>query len=688
MNAQLTVDSPDADASAVLALLCSDNGVPFDAELLRQQFPPPHRLDSVVPALRQLGFEAELVQGPLTAAGRTRPPFIACLRTGGFALLTSVAQVEALGDSYAGIGVAVRRHAPQPADPDAVSTRRSFGFGWFVPELLKHRRVWWHVLLASLFLQLLSLAFPLVTQAVVDKVVVHRTQSTLVVLGVAMGIFVVFSALLGWVRQYLVLHTGNRVDAVLGATVFAHLIRLPERYFERRPTGVIAARMHGIETIREFISSAAVTLVLDVPFLAIGLAVMFTYSVMLSLVVLAILGVITAMSLLVAPAFQRRMNDQFLLGARNQAFITEHVAGHETVKSLQMEPQLDRRYGAYLAAYLQSGFATRQVANTYNTVANALEQLMTVLILMLGAWTVMHPQPDEAAFTIGMLVAFQMFAGRISQPVLRIVGLWQQFQQASLAVARLGDLMDAPAEPHSLVPSRSDARRGQIEFVDVGFRYGEDLPWLYRGVRLTIEPGRAIAVMGPSGSGKSTLAKLLQGFYRAGEGSIRVDDIDVRHQTANELRSHFGVVPQETVLFSGTIYDNLLAANPQATFDEIADVCRRAEIHATIMALPKGYQTEIGERGVGLSGGQKQRIAIARALLKKPKVLIFDEATSSLDVPTAEAFAATVNQLRGQVTMIFVTHALPKTLHVDEVYIVRDGTLRKAIARVKEEATA
>ena len=502
-----------------------------------------------------------------------------------------------------------------------------------------------------------------------------------------MGIFVVFTSVLSWVRQYLVLHTGNRVDAVLGASVFQHLFRLPVGYFERRPTGVIAARLQGVETIRDFIASAAVSLVLDVPFLLIAVAVMFFYSVTLTLIVLAILALVGILSFLVAPLLQTRLNQQFLLGARNQAFITEHVAGHETVKSLQMEPLLNARWGDYLATYLQSGFATRQIGNTYNTVANALEQLMTVLVLMVGAWIVMSPTPG-ATFTIGMLVAFQMFAARLSQPLLRLVGLFQQFQQASLAVDRLGDLMNAPPEPYSLVPTRRAEHAGRIEFRDLGFRYGEELPWLYRGVNLQVEPGRAITIMGPSGSGKSTLAKLLQGFYRATEGAILVDGIDIRHQAANELRSHFGVVPQETVLFSGTIYDNLLAANPAASFDQVVQACKQAEIHLTIESLPNGYQTEIGERGTGLSGGQKQRLAIARALLKQPKVLIFDEATSALDPVTAEAFAATVNQLRGKVTLIFITHALPRTLHVDEIYVVRDGEMRKVMARVKEEVQA
>ena len=690
-----------ADATAAIGELCRRHRVPFDPQLLRQRFPLPHGADAVVPSLRQLGFHAKGLEcGAHEVAGKALP-LLACMRDGSFALVLAADghEVQLDGESqprpfpefasaFAGYIVQAAPAVRAPSDPDAAAGGRSFGFAWFVPELLKHKAVWRQVLLASLFLQLLSLAFPLITQAVVDKVVVHRTESTLVVLGVAMAVFVVFTAILGWIRQYLVLHTGNRVDAVLGASVFEHLFKLPLAYFERRPTGVIAARLQGIETIREFISSAAVTLVLDVPFLLIALAVMLFYSLPLTFIVLGVLGVIGLMSFLVAPVFQGRLNQQFLLGARNQAFVTEHVAGHETVKSLQMEPLLQARYGGYLATYLHSGFATRQIGNTYNTAANALEQLMTVLVLMGGAWIVMHPEAGKPAFTIGMLVAFQMFASRVSQPMLRLVGLWQQFQQASLAVQRLGDLMNAPAEPYSLVPTRQGEGTGRIEFEGVGFRYSEELPWLYRNVHLQVDPGRAIAIMGPSGSGKSTLAKLLQGFYRTSEGAIRINGIDVRHQAANELRCNFGVVPQETVLFSGTIYDNLLAANPAASFDEIVDACRRAEIHQTIESLPKGYQTELGERGTGLSGGQKQRLAIARALLKNPRVLIFDEATSSLDGPTAEAFASTVNQLKGQVTMIFVTHAMPRTLQVDEVYIVRDGALRKAISRVKEEAKA
>ncbi len=679
------------------------HGKPFDPQLLLRQHAPPYSAATLVTAARALGFQARALALPLhsladQAASATtvlllKPDPSSAQSAPSLGLMVSATTAsiswvpagsqqpltQPLADfagSYSGKAVVL---APRPEavnDPDSRAARAAgFGFRWFAPELLKHRRVWRDVLGASLVLQLLALGLPLFTQAIIDKVIVHRTESTLIALAVGMGIFMIATAVLTWVRQYLVLHTGNRVDAVLAAAVFEHLFQLPPRYFEHRPTGVVAARLQGVETIREFVSSAAVTLVLDIPFLLIAVAVMFYYSVSLTLIALGILAVIGLLSALVAPVFQVRLNEQFMLGARNQAFLTEYIAGFETVKSLQFEPQLKAKYSGYLAGYLQSGFKTKQIGNTYNVIASTLEQLMTLLILLVGAWIVMNPPSDgKDLFTIGMLVAFQMFAGKLSQPMMRLVGLWQQFQQASLAVARLGDLMNAPAEPFSVTPSRHSVGQGRIEIEHIAFRHADDRPYLYENLSLSIEPGRMVAIMGPSGSGKSTLAKLLQGFYWPSSGRILLDGIDTRHLGANELRATFGVVPQETVLFSGSIYDNLALVNPHATFEQITQACKMAEIHASIEALPQGYQTPIGERGAGLSGGQKQRLAIARALLKRPQVLIFDEATSALDAETAEQFAKTINALKGKVTMIFITHAMPRSLRVDEViHLSREG---------------
>ena len=539
-----------------------------------------------------------------------------------------------------------------------------FGFRWFVPELMKHKRIWRDILIASLAIQLVGLVTPLFTQVIIDKVIVHQTQSTLIAIAAGLVMFMLFNSAMTWLRQYFVLHTGNRIDAVLGSQVFRHLLHLPLPYFEHRPTGTLVARLHGVETVREFISGAAATLLLDLPFLLIFLAVMFWYSWQLTLIALLLLSIITAISFAVTPALRDKINHQFLLGARNQAFVTEYVAGMETVKSLQMEPVLEQKYGDLLSQYLAAGFSTRQISNSYNVAANALEQIMTLSILVVGALLVMK----NDGFTIGMLVAFQMFAGRMSQPMLRLAGLWQEFQQADIAVKRLGDLMDAPAEPHALVPARArSGAGGRVELKEVSFRYSNKHPWLYRNLNLILPTGKLTVLMGPSGCGKSTLAKMLQGFYWPDDGSILLDGYDIRHLAANELRTNFGVVPQETRLFSGTLYENLQLANPHAAFEEIVHACKLAEIHAVIEQLPQGYQTSVGENGIGLSGGQRQRIAIARALLKHPRVLIFDEAVSSLDIQTAEHFAHTVNKFKGKVTMLFITHQLPKALQVDEV---------------------
>jgi subfamily B ATP-binding cassette protein HlyB/CyaB len=538
-----------------------------------------------------------------------------------------------------------------------------FGFSWFANELLRHKGVWRDVLLASLFIQLIGLATPLGTQVIMDKVVVHQTTSTLAVIAVALAMFMLFNAGMTWLRQYLVLHTGNRVDAVLGSHVLRRLLRLHLPYFSYRPTGTLVARVHAVETIREFMAGAAVSLILDVPFLFVFLVVMLAYSWELTLIALGMLLLIIVASVLVTPILRARLNRQFLLGARNQAFLTEYVAGIETVKSLQMEPRLESRYDDYLASYVAAGFSTRQLSNTYHAVVNALEQTMTLAILCVGALLVMR----NDGFTIGMLVAFQMFAARMSQPMLRLASLWQEFQQASIAVKRLGDIMDAPAEPYALTPSRAPEGKAEIQVAELAFRYSPEHPYLYRNLNLALKPGKLTVLTGPSGSGKSTLAKLLLGFYQPDDGRITIDGRDIRHFSANELRQYFGVVPQESVLFSGTIYENLLAANPNAAFGDVVNACKIAEIHDVIEKLPKGYNTEIGEHGVGLSGGQKQRLAIARATLKRPRILIFDEATNSLDQQTAERFAQTVNKLKGMATILFVAHQLPKGLAIDEV---------------------
>lgn len=684
----------------LLAGLCRLHRIPFDGRIIAQQYPPPYDLANLSTALTDLGMDVSQVNKSPAQINSSELPCVAFLLSDSDSIKDEerakeeipelkpvlivrlennelvyfpveseqpiTINIEEANNLFEAIYIEVKLEVPETEQDEITEEKKKFGFRTFIPELLKYKGIWRDVIAASLAIQLMGLATPLFTQVIIDKVIVHQTINTLIVIGLGLLMFMVFSAVMTWLRQFLVLHTGNRVDAVLGSRVFSHMFELPLRYFSYRPTGTLIARVQGAEAIREFISGAAVTLFLDLPFIVIYLAVMYYYSWQLTAIVLVILFLISLLSIFVAPQLRNRLNEQFKLGARNQAYLTEYVGGMETVKSLQMEPQLKQTWGDYLSTYLASNFKARQLSNTYNTIANSLEQIQTLTILCYGAWLVMHTD----YFTIGMLVAFQMFASRLSQPVLRMVGLWQEFQQTNIAMRRLGDIMDTPTEPYSLAPLTERSGSGKIEFQNVSFQYSDDLPLLYSGFNFKIAPGECVTIMGPSGCGKSTLTKLLQGFYIPTSGRILLNDRDIRHMSTNELRSYWGIVPQETLLFSGTIYSNLIIANPHSSFEQIIQACKMAEIHSVIEQLPKGYQTEIGEHGTGLSGGQKQRIAIARALLKRPKVLIFDEPLSSLDHATAEQFSNTVNKLKGKVSILFITHQIPKSLNADRSIIL------------------
>jgi ATP-binding cassette, subfamily B, bacterial HlyB/CyaB len=341
--------------------------------------------------------------------------------------------------------------------------------------------------------------------------------------------------------------------------------------------------------------------------------------------------------------------------------MTEQVAASETLKSLQLENNAGRRFAEINQAYLSATLHTRELGNGYSSFMQVTEQLMNAAVLCLGAYFAM----TNAGLTIGMLVAFQMFASKVSQPLLKLSGYWQELQQVRTAVAQLGDVMNTPTERYSPLASSVAAGRGRLQVESLGFRYAEDRPPLYEGFNCTVEPGEVVLITGPSGCGKSTLAKILQGLYANYSGNVKVDGRDTRSMSINELRANFGVVPQEAVLFAGTILDNLLMGAPNATLEQAVQACQMAGIHETIENLPNGYQTVIGERGIGLSGGQRQRVAIARALLKRPRILVFDESTSGLDTASAERVAQTVNALRGKVSMLFIAHKVPTSLKVD-----------------------
>ncbi len=671
-----------------LVMLLRCHGVPAEAEQIR------HRMGAAaigVPEMlryaKEIGLKARAKKTNWALLARTPLPAIAALRDGSFIILgklgddkilvqqtssprpvvMSRAGLEAVWD---GAIILMARRAP------LTDLSRRFDITWFLGAIHKYRRLLGEVFVASFFLQIFGLVSPLFFQVVIDKVLVHRSISTLEVLVFGLVAVSVFETILGVLRTYVFAHTTNRIDVELGARLFRHLTALPIAYFQARRVGDSVARVRELENIRNFLTSSALTLVIDLFFTFVFLAVMFFYSPLLTLIVVGAFPFYIGISAGATPLFRRRLDEKFKRGAENQAFLVESVTGIETLKAMAVEPQMQRRWEEQLAGYVGASFKVLSLGNTASQSVQLVSKLVTAATLFFGAKIVI-----DGGLTVGEFVAFNMFAGRVSQPVLRLAQIWQDFHQARLSVARLGDILNTAPEPSfSAARAALPAIRGDVAFEHVTFRYRIDGTEGLQDVTFQVPAGQIVGIVGASGSGKSTLAKLVQRLYIPEGGRVFVDGVDLAMVDTAWLRRQVGVVLQDNVLFNRSVRDNIALADPAMSIDRVIAAAQLAGAHEFILEMPEAYDTIIGERGSSLSGGQRQRIAIARALVMDPRILIFDEATSALDYASERVIQFNMQQIAHGRTVFIIAHRLSTVRHTDRILtiergrIVEDGT--------------
>ncbi|SED64056.1 ATP-binding cassette, subfamily B, HlyB/CyaB [Rhizobiales bacterium GAS188] len=673
---------------ATLLMYLRLHGVAVEGPQLRHRFGSP--TIGVVEMLRcakEFGLKARAFKTRWASLARAPLPAIAPLNDGSFLILGKVGADQVLVQ---------RPSAPRPealprAEFEALwnghlvlmarraslsDLSRRFDITWFLGAIHKYRRLLGEVLAASFFLQMFALLSPLFFQVVIDKVLVHRGLSTLEVLIVGLAAIAVFEAVLGTLRTYLFAHTTNRIDVELGARLFRHLMSLPLGYFQARRVGDSVARVRELENIRNFLTSSALTLVIDLLFTVVFLGVMFIYSPLLTLIVLSAFPFYLGISAGATPIFRKRLDEKFQRGAENQAFLVESITGVETLKALAVEPQMHRRWEEQLAAYVAASFRVLSLGNIASQTIQLVSKFVTAAVLFFGAKLVI-----DGTLTVGELVAFNMLSSRVSTPVLRLAQIWQDFHQARISIERLGDILNTRSEL-TTSPGRAALPpiRGDVIFEHISFRYRVDGPEILHDVSFEAHAGQVVGLVGSSGSGKSTLAKLLQRLYVPESGRVLVDGVDLAMVDTAWLRRQIGVVLQEDMLFNRSVRDNIALADPAMPIEQIIGAAKLAGAHEFILELSEGYDTIIGERGVGLSGGQRQRIAIARALVADPRILIFDEATSALDYESERIIQDNMRRIAERRTVFIIAHRLSMVRRADRIIaiergrIVEDGT--------------
>ncbi len=681
-----SADGATPDSGLVcLVQLARYHQVAADAQAIAHEHGDPSAvfaIDDLVRAGRRLGLKTRAVDSTWERLADTPLPAIAQHSDGHFFLLAGIKGDKVLiQDPLEPRPLTLPRELFEPAWSGKLIliTRRAslrqlggeFGFGWFVPAIVKYRKLFGEVLIASFFLQLFALITPLFFQVIIDKVLVHRGLTTLDVLAIGLLAISLFEIVLGGLRTYVFAHTTNRVDVMLGAKLFHHLLRLPLGYFEARRVGDSIARVRELENIRNFLTGSALTLVIDLFFTLVFFVVLYYYSPVLTAVVAGAIPFYIVLSAWVTPILRRRLEEKFNRGAENQAFLVESVTGIQTLKSMAVEPQLQRRWEEQLAGYVGASFKAANLGNIASQSAGFINKVTVVLILWIGATLVM-----KGELSVGQLIAFNMIAGRVSGPILRLVQLWQDFQQAGISVRRLGDILNTPTEP-GYNPGRATLPqlKGAVQFEHLSFRYAPERPQVLCDINLDIRPGELVGIVGRSGSGKSTLTKLIQRLYVPETGRLLIDGVDLALVEPAWLRRQVGVVLQENFLFNRSVRDNIALANPGLPMAPVIAAAKLAGAHEFILELPEGYDTLVGEQGANLSGGQRQRIAIARALVTNPGILILDEATSALDYESERIIQQNMRAICQGRTVFVIAHRLSAVRQADRILVLEQGRI-------------
>ncbi len=555
--------------------------------------------------------------------------------------------------------------------PSKDTPQERFGLSWFGPALVKYRYILLLVFVASFFVQLFGLVNPLMIQIIIDKVIVQNSKDTLQVLGIALVSIAIFEALLSTLRTYLFVDTTNRIDMSLGSEIIDHLLRLPLRYFENLPVGEISTRVNELENIRQFLTGTALTVVLDSVFSVVYIVVMIIYSPLLTAVALGIVPIFVVLTLVFSPLIRRQLRIKAERNAQTQSYLVEVMSGIQTVKAQNIELRSRWQWQDKYSRYVGAGFNTVITSTLAGSSSHFLNQLSGLLVLWVGASLVL-----DGDLTLGQLIAFRIIAGYVTSPILRLTQLWQNFQETALSLERLADIVDTPQE------SERDRQnipmpeiKGEVKFENVSFRFKKQGPMQLTNVNLSFKPATFVALVGQSGAGKSTLTKLLSRLYEPEAGRILVDGLDIGKVELYSLRRQVGVVPQETLLFEGTIQENIALTNPDAGTEEIINAAKVAAAHEFIMTLPNGYNTRVGERGASLSGGQRQRIAIARSVLQRPQILVLDEATSALDYITEQQVCINLGEAFRDHTVFFITHRLSSVRSADVIVMMDQGSV-------------